>query len=143
MTTPALLNSRTIGETENALRAILTRTLAGTGLDYHRWVALKVVAESPAPVTASIAAARLTRGLKIDDAAAHGLLDDLQIRGIVMAADTGLALTTDGTALYQRLNGEVRRLSQQVFADLPVDDLVAAERVLSTITQRANAILGA
>ncbi len=31
----AMLKSRTIGETENALRSILQRTLRGTGLDYH------------------------------------------------------------------------------------------------------------
>jgi hypothetical protein len=48
MINPPLLASRTIGSAENALCAILERTLTGTGLDYHRWVALKRRGAAPA-----------------------------------------------------------------------------------------------
>jgi hypothetical protein len=48
-----LLTPRTIGETENALRALLTRTLDGSGLDYPGWVVLTTVARSPSPMPAA------------------------------------------------------------------------------------------
>jgi hypothetical protein len=43
------LNQQIIGQAENALRALLERTLAGTGLAYRHWVALSVIAGSAAP----------------------------------------------------------------------------------------------
>ena len=62
--TTQTLSTRTISETENALRAILFRGLAGTGLDYPQWVALKVTAESPTPRAAEDLVALLQGGLK-------------------------------------------------------------------------------
>ena len=50
-------------------------------------------------------------------------------------------MTAPGTSLYYRLNGEIRQVSQQIYAGLPTDDLAAASRVLTTITERANALL--
>ena len=141
MTNPPILTSPNIGETENALRAILTKTLAGTGLDYHRWVALKIVSESPSPMSATELAGRLEGGLKIDVATAVQTIEDLRADDIFDKAGDHLSPTPDGRSLYQRLNEEIRRLSQQIYAGLEVDDLAAAYRVLSTITQRANALL--
>jgi hypothetical protein len=43
------LNPQIIGQAENALRALLERTLAGTSLAYRHWVALSVIAGSEAP----------------------------------------------------------------------------------------------
>jgi hypothetical protein len=49
-TQPQTLTPRIIGETENALRATLAQSLADTELDYHKWVALKLVSESQSPI---------------------------------------------------------------------------------------------
>jgi hypothetical protein len=51
MSQAPILTSRNIGETENALRVILIRTLSGTGLDYPRWVALQLVLLSQSPLS--------------------------------------------------------------------------------------------
>jgi len=59
MTNPRILNSRDIGITENALRAVLTKTLTSSNLDYNRWVALKVLAESTSPTLATDLAKQL------------------------------------------------------------------------------------
>jgi hypothetical protein len=67
MAQPQILTSRNIGETENALRAILMRVLAGTGLDYPRWIALQCVSLSPSPVLVADVIAQLKGGLKIDE----------------------------------------------------------------------------
>lgn len=78
MTDRPLLTARTVGETENALRALLIRTLVGTGLDYPRWVVLTVVARSQSSISATELVARLSRSLKIDDVDAIALIDDLR-----------------------------------------------------------------
>jgi DNA-binding MarR family transcriptional regulator len=141
VTNPPILTSRNIGETENALRAILIKTLSGTGLDYHRWVALKAASEGQAPISRSELAKQLKGGLKINDATADEVIDDLQEHNIFDRAGDNLSPTPHGRSLYQRLNGEISQQSQQIYAGLDADDLAAAYRVLSTITERANALL--
>jgi DNA-binding MarR family transcriptional regulator len=141
MTTQQTLSSRTIGVTENALRAVLLRGLAGTGLDYPQWVALKVTAESPAPPTVEDLAAFLQDGLKIDEGAAVSALDAVQAGGHLAQNGDTLEVTPSGASLYGRLNDEFTALSRQMYAGLEADELIAAQRVLSTIAERANALL--
>jgi DNA-binding MarR family transcriptional regulator len=140
MTNTPLLTSRNIGETENALRGLLTRTLGGTGLDYHRWVAL-LVTNSQAPIAASQLATQLRAGLKIDEPTADEVIGDLQARGLIVEHDAKLEPTAEGSALFARINAEVRQLTQRLYAGIEPGDLAAAYRVLSTLTERANALL--
>ncbi|HET6921480.1 MAG TPA: hypothetical protein VFI46_18750, partial [Jiangellaceae bacterium] len=70
-----LLTTRTLGETENALRALLSQTLHGTGIDYPHWVVLTVVARSQPSISTTELATRLAKSLRIDDAAAVALID--------------------------------------------------------------------
>jgi hypothetical protein len=53
------INPQIIGQAENALRALLERTLAGTGLAYRHWVALSVIAGSEAPADENELAVRV------------------------------------------------------------------------------------
>jgi DNA-binding MarR family transcriptional regulator len=141
MTDAPILTSRTIGETENALQAILARALTGTALDFHAWVALKLVSETNPPISEADAIEELVNGLKIDRRAAVEVIAKLDDRGIVTKTDGALALTAEGTSLYQRLNGEIRQVAQQMWAGLDAKDLATAHRVLSTIKERANLLL--
>jgi DNA-binding MarR family transcriptional regulator len=136
-----LLTPRTIGETENALRALLTQTLDGTGLDYPHWVTLTMVARSPSPMSVAELAPRLGGSLKIDRTAAVALIDDLQEHQILDESADPVAITADGTALFQRLDAEIGGLTRQIWAGLDEDDLAAAYRVHATITHRANELL--
>lgn len=141
MTQSPILTSRNIGETENALRAILIRVLAGTGLDYTRWVALQFVSLSQSPVPVDAVIAQLERGLKIAEPAARNTIADLQSRQILTVADDKASATEAGAALYQRLRDRISQVTQRLYADLSVEDLTAARRVLATVLERANAIL--
>jgi DNA-binding MarR family transcriptional regulator len=136
------LSTRTIGETENALRAILSRGLAGTGLNYPQWVALKATAESPAPRTTEDLAAFLQDGLKIDEDVAGAALDALRASGHLAQDGHTVAVTPSGASLFGRLNEQFVVLSGQMYAGLGADELATAQRVLSTITERANALVG-
>jgi DNA-binding MarR family transcriptional regulator len=138
---PPLLTPRTIGETENALRALLTSTLAGTGLDYPRWVTLTIVARSRSPIPATELITRLTGSLKIDRNAVTALVDDLRARHILEQSGDTVTITAQGTALHQRLNTRVEELTGQLWAGLDANDLASAHRVHTTITDRANQLL--
>ena len=139
--TTQTLSTRTIGETENALRAILFRGLAGTGLDYPQWVALKVTAESPTPRAAGDLVALLQGGLKIDEDEAVAARDALLANGHVALTGDTVAVTASGATLFGRLDDEFATLSLQMYAGLGADELATAQHVLSTITERANALL--
>jgi DNA-binding MarR family transcriptional regulator len=141
MTPTTTLTTRDIGLAENALRAVLEQTLAGTGLDYHRWVALKATSDSPTPPSPGELAALMTGGLKIDAATAAAVIDALGEQGIFETDGNAVAVTPAGAALYRRLSEEIGQLSRKMYTGLDPDDLTVAGRVLATLTERANARL--
>lgn len=53
---------------------------------------------------------------------------------------THLALTGSGQDAYQRIRGAIEELNAELFA-FPSEDLATAGRVLSIVTERANAVL--
>ena len=82
--------SRNIGLAENALRALLNKALQHTGLDYHRWVALKLVADGQWPIAVTTLIGQLKDFLKMDEASA---LAAIAIRQIFMNAPAPLDVT--------------------------------------------------
>lgn len=140
MCRPPILTSRNIGLAENALRALLTKALKHTGLDYHRWVALKLVADGQWPVPAARLIEQLKDFLKMDEAGALAAINDLRAQGLVDTSDR-ISTTLRGRSLYERLCDETGEVSRQIYAGLDPDDLAATHRVLSVITARANSLL--
>ena len=150
MTEQPLVTTRTIGEAENALGGLLAKVLAGRDLSRTHWIALRLVVTGPASLTAGQVAQQLIRSLKLGDAAAAGIIDDLRALGVLDRAaervspapeEERVALTPTGMAVYQRINDEIERLTQRMWAGLDPADLAAAHRVLTTITERANTLL--
>jgi hypothetical protein len=140
-TSQPILTARTIGETENTLRAVLGKVLSGTGLDYRRWVALTVASRAASPLPERELVERLKGALKIDDLTTTKVLDDLRSDDILGEQRDEVSTTPRGASLYQRLSDEVGRVTQQLWANLDADDLAAAYRVHSTIIERANELL--
>lgn len=136
-----ILTSRNIGETENALRAILIKTLSGTGLDYPRWVALQLVSLSQSALSVDEVLAQLTGGLKIDETSARDARADLENRDILQIVGDRFSTTPRGVALFQRVRDQIRPITDRLYAGLRNEDLAVAHRVLATILERANAIL--
>jgi hypothetical protein len=136
-----ILTAPIIGQTENALRALLGRALQGSGLDYHQWVALRVASTSTPPLGHTELRDRLQDGLKIDPSMADEAIDGLATRGLLFVSAEGVTASDEGATLYQRLDADVRRISAQVWKGIDGADLVAAYRVHSVVTERANALL--
>ena len=140
------LNPQILGQAENAHRAILDRTLAGTGLSYHGWVALRLtVAAGAAGLDRKLLIDRMAGGLKISGSSARAAVDGLGAAGLLEIVPNGpgrrLRLSGTGQDVYRRAVGEIDDVMARMYGDIPPSDLATAGHVLTMLTDRANAEL--
>jgi hypothetical protein len=138
------LNPQIIGQAENALRALLERTLAGTGLAYRHWVALSVIAGSETPVEKNELVGRLEAVLKADDSTAPAVIADLRAADVVepVPDDRSQIKPTDtGRVLHRDVRTAIGPIVNGLFREIAADDLRTAGRVLTLITERADEAL--
>jgi hypothetical protein len=105
-------------------------------------VALTLMARAPHPAPASHVTTKLVDVVKIDVATAAGIVADLRTRHVIDDNAGDLSLTPAGSTLFDQLSDEITRLTDEMWAGLSADDLAVAYRVHTTITARANALLG-
>jgi predicted ArsR family transcriptional regulator len=128
------LTPRVIGETEKTLNAFLGRLLAGTGIAESQWVILSVAITGGGSVTPQQAAF----ALKITEPQAQDQLDQLTTAGYLTDRTS---VTQRAQDLFTRVRAATREITERLWGDLPAEDLATAGRVLSIITERANAEL--
>jgi len=128
------LTPRVIGETEKTLNAFLGRLLAGTGVAEPQWVILSVAITGGGSITLQQAAF----ALKITEPQARDQLDQLTAAGYLTGGDS---VTQRARDLFTRVRAATREITERLWGDLPAEDLATAGRVLSIITERANAEL--
>jgi DNA-binding MarR family transcriptional regulator len=143
------LNTQVIGQTESALGALLEPLLADAGITFQQWLVLTIAAASGGrtdrgQLVARIAAARKVDGTEVESAIAELTAAGLAVTELAtagLATATGLlALTDSGQDVYQRIRGAIEELNAELFA-FPPEDLATAGRILSIVTERANAVL--
>jgi hypothetical protein len=78
----------------------------------------------------------LARRLDTDETAAEDLVDGFTSSGIA-AEDGQIELTPDGRALFDRIFGQVRNASIQLYSGLDPDDLATTRRILMEVSERA------
>ncbi|MEU5293022.1 MarR family winged helix-turn-helix transcriptional regulator [Streptomyces umbrinus] len=142
-TTPTV-NGRVIALAHYAGRAVLERVLTRTGNTFNQSVTLRVVAITDAPVARDKVVADVTGSLKIEESAVQTTIDELVAAKLVEetpSEDSGLRLTPVGRDLYDRVTAETNQISARIYADIPAEDLATAGRVLTLVTERANAEL--
>ena len=138
------LNTQVIGQTESALGALLEPLLADAGITFQQWLVLTVTTASGGradrgQLVARIAGARKTDPTEVESAIAELTAAGLATAGLAIATGP-LALTDSGQDAYQRIRGAIDELNAELFA-FPPEDLATAGRVLSIVTERANAVL--
>ncbi|HEX6520309.1 MAG TPA: hypothetical protein VF070_09905 [Streptosporangiaceae bacterium] len=138
-------NTRVIGQTEKTLNAILNRQLAGTGLTEPQWVILTLAVTGGGTFERDPFARQVAGALKISEAQAQASIDDLIAAQRLRAHDEGstLIVTDAARQLHSRIRTVVSEITERLWGDLPAEDLATAGRVLSIITERANAELAA
>jgi DNA-binding MarR family transcriptional regulator len=128
------LTPRVIGETEKTLNAFLGRLLAGTGVTEPQWVILSIAVAGGGSVTPQQAAF----ALKLTEPQAQDQLEQLTAAGYLT---DGISVTPRARDLFSRTRAATHEITERLWGDLPAEDLATAGRVLSIITERANAEL--
>jgi hypothetical protein len=130
-----------IGQTENALNAILARELEGTGLTEPRWVVLNLALAAGDGVARPDLASRAGSALKVPAADADTRIGELADAQLLAASGPEILVTEAGRTLHARIRGAILEITGRLWGDLPEDDLATAGRVLGTVLDRANAEL--
>ena len=143
------LSTQVIGQTESALGALLEPLLADAGLTFQQWLVLTVTTASGGRADRGQLVARIAGARKVDPTEVESAIAELTAAGLAtaglatteLATATGpLALTDSGQDMYQRIRDAIDELNAELFA-FPPEDLATAGRVLSIVTNRANAVL--
>ena len=138
------LNPQVIGQAENALRALLERSLVGTGLAYRHWIALSIAVGNEVALDQDELVGRIAGVLKVDDTAAREAVADLRARKLAetVPGDGSRVQPTDaGRELHREVRMAIAEIVTRLFRDITADDLETAGRVLMLITARADAEL--
>ena len=144
MPTYPSLNPQVIGQAESALGAILDPLLARTGTTFNQWLVLTVTAAGGAAIDRGQLLTRITGARKIDDSAAHTAIAELTAAELLRALPgegSRIGLTEAGQARYRSIRTALGEVTSRLFGGLPAEDLATAGRVLTIITERANAEL--
>jgi len=138
------LNGQIIGQAERATRAVLDDFLIGTGTTFVPWVTLNVLSVAGGRLQRDALAQRIVVGLRTDAPSAVAALDELAAAGHVRSGtDPAMVeVTASGEALFRRIQAGIDGISARLYAELPAADLATAGRVLTIVTERANAELG-
>src|SRR5262249_5875470 len=144
MTTPVvMLNGAVLAGAERATRAVLDRLLAKAGTSFHDYIAMTVTVTQGGTIDRNGLVQRMVSALKEDELTVRAAIGAAEFGGVLRADGTDEALTDEGRALYARLSETLKEVTSRLYADLPAEDLAVAGRVLTVLTERANAELAA
>ena len=137
------LTGQDIGQAEKATRAVLDSLLADANTRFHEWVAIRLLAKSGGSLDHTDVVNQMVHGLKITAEDATSTLAALEAADLVRTDAASVVLTSSGSAVFDQINAGVQQVTEHIYGDIPVADLVTARRVLAIVTERANAILAA
>jgi DNA-binding MarR family transcriptional regulator len=136
---PAPPLTQLIGRTERALSPLMDRVLAGSGGTFHQWVALNFTAVNGDSIDRGQLVARVANALQIDDTAAEATITGMAGERLLQTEPGSVvALSDAGRERYARIRAAIDRTTASLFADIPADDMAAAQRVLTTVADRAG-----
>ena len=143
-TTALTLTPRAIALAHYAGRALLEGALARRGITFDQSVTLRAVATAGGSIDRDALVSELVDSLKKDEPSVRGIVEELTAAKLLEAdpeQPLGIRLSDAGRALHDASAIETAEISARLYADIPAADLAVAGRVLTLITQRANAAL--
>ena len=159
MSTPTL-TGQIIGQAHYATRALLERAAAPLGVSFGQVLALNVL--TAGAVERDRLVQRITGTLKVDASVVQEIIAGLLDAGLahsaalvsgasvggdvspVSGASVGgpeIRLTDTGRAVQGRIAEAVGDITTRLYGDIPADEAATVARVLTLVTQRANAEL--
>ena len=144
-TTPApTANGRVIALAHYAARALLEGVLTRHGATFHQSVTLRVVVAAGGAIGRDELVGDVVGSLKTDVPVVCGVIEELTAAMLLEedpADASRMRLTDAGRQLYESTTTETAEISARLYAGIPAEDLAVAGRVLTLITERANAEL--
>lgn len=134
--------SRLLHLTAQAWRQAIDRRVKEDGLTTSSWLAIATLATQ----TTAISQKELALALGLEEATIVPLVDRLVKQQLVVRSQPAedrrkrlVQITPAGTALYQRLAGEVDKLRNELLATVSRDELFVAQRVLQKLLKATEA----
>ncbi|MET9896531.1 MarR family winged helix-turn-helix transcriptional regulator [Streptomyces sp. NPDC006465] len=141
-TSPPPVNGQVIGLAHYASRAALERVLARSGTTFEQSVALRAVSDNGGTVERDRLVGRLTGALKIEEPAARRTVDAMTALKLLDEPTAGqVSLTDAGRELFESIRTAGNEIAARLYAGIPAEDLATAGRVLTLVTERADAEL--
>ena len=140
------VNGRVIALAHFAGRALLEGVLTRHGATFQQSVTLRAVVAAGGSLGRDELVADVSGSLKTDPSLVRGVIGELTAAGLLEEdpAQTGsprMRLTDAGRELHETTTAETAEISARLYAGIPADDLAVAGRVLTLVTERANAEL--
>ncbi|MFI6402030.1 MarR family transcriptional regulator [Streptomyces sp. NPDC050548] len=140
-TTPA--DARMLGLAHYAARAVLESVLVRHGVGFQQQITLRPVAVAAGPVDRGQLSADTAAALKVGENSVQATIDELITAGLLGTDASDVRITDAGRELFARITKETSAASARIWGDIPEEDLATTGRVLTLITERANAELAA
>ncbi|MFF2513898.1 MarR family winged helix-turn-helix transcriptional regulator [Streptomyces sp. NPDC058086] len=134
------VNGQVIGLAHYASRAALEAVLARAGSTFNQSVALRAVSDQGGTVERDRLVGRLTGALKIEESVAEETVTEMTALELLTEADTSLvSLTEHGREVFEEIRTAGNEIAARLYAGIPAEDLATVGRVLTLVTERANA----
>ncbi|MEU5598416.1 MarR family transcriptional regulator [Streptomyces sp. NPDC020298] len=143
-TTAPAVGPRVIALAHYASRAVLERVLASHGISFQQSVTLRLAAVADGPVEPAHLVDGVTGALKVDESDVRGTVEELITLGFLTPEEPSrLRITDAGRELYARVSATTGPVTARIYAGISEEDRAVAGRVLTLITERADAELAA
>ncbi|MFE9497495.1 MarR family transcriptional regulator [Streptomyces collinus] len=137
-TTAPAADARLLGLAHYAARGVLEHVLARRGVTFLQQVALRAVATADAPQAPDDVVTQVRGSLKADPVDVRATLDELLAKQLLAADGAYLRPTDAGRELLAAVGAETAPISARIWGGISAEDLAAAGRVLTLVTDRAN-----
>ncbi|MGM9439581.1 MarR family transcriptional regulator [Streptomyces murinus] len=141
--TAPVANARALALAHYAARSVLEHVLARYGATSQQQVALRAAITTETPQTSDALITQVQGSLNADPADIRATLDELLAKQLLVADGAHLRPTDAGRELLAATGAETAPISARIWGGIPAEDLTAVGRVLTLVTERANAELAA
>ncbi|WP_199572281.1 MarR family transcriptional regulator [Streptomyces murinus] len=141
--TAPVANARALALAHYAARSVLEHVLARYGATFQQQVALRAAITTETPQTSDALITQVQGSLNADPADIRATLDELLAKQLLVADGAHLRPTDAGRELLAATGAETAPISARIWGGIPAEDLTAVGRVLTLVTERANAELAA
>ncbi len=125
-----------VGQAEKTHNAVLYQALSATTLDETPWITLVLANGASGPIDREPHVARVAQTARFAARDVQEAIEELLRESLLVEEDGRLAVTSAGAATVARVRAATGPVVARAYADIPVEDLAIAARVLTEITAR-------